>query len=184
MVTLVLLLFLLFGFLMGLKRGFILQVFHLVGFIIAFTVAVVYYSKLATRLELWIPYPELSGDGTWAHFLQSLPLEKGFYNAIAFAIIFFAAKIILQIIASMLDFVTYLPILHSINKIGGAILGFVEVYLIMFIILYIFALTPMASVQSWINDSSLALFIVEHTPFLSEKVKILWLSQMNSILNI
>ncbi|HLR41192.1 MAG TPA: CvpA family protein [Virgibacillus sp.] len=184
MVTLVLLLFLLFGFLMGLKRGFILQVFHLVGFIIAFIVAVVYYGKLAPRLALWIPYPELSGDSSWAQFLQSLPLEKGFYNAIAFAIIFFATKIVLQIIASMLNFVTYLPILHSINKLGGAILGFVEVYLILFIILYILALTPIAGVQSWINDSSLALFIVEHTPFLSEKVKTLWLSQMNSILNV
>src|SRR5699024_7609731 len=113
MFTLVLLLFLLFVFLMGLKRGFVLQLFHLAGFIIAFIVAVVYYGKLAPRLALWIPYPELSGDGSWTQTLQSLPLEKGFYNAIAFAIIFFATKIVLQIIASMLNFVTYLPILHS-----------------------------------------------------------------------
>src|SRR5690625_3305579 len=184
MVTLVLLLFLLFGFLMGLKRGFVLQVFHLVGFIIAFIVAVVYYGKLAPQLALWIPYPELSGDSSWAAFLQSMPLEKGFYNAIAFAIIFFAAKIVLQIIASMLDFVTRLPILNSVNKLAGAVLGFAEIYLILFIILYILALTPMAGVQSWINDSSLALFIVEHTPFLSEKVKTLWFAQIDSILNI
>src|SRR5699024_7740922 len=155
MVTLVLLMFLLFGYLMGLKRGFILQVFHLVGLIIAYIVAVVYYGKLALRLALWIPYQELSVDSSWPQFLPSLLLEKRCYNAIAFAIFFFATKIVLQIIASMLNFVTYLPILHSINKLGGAILGFVEVYLILFIILYILALTPIAGVQSWINDSSL-----------------------------
>lgn len=182
MVTLILLLLLVFGFLIGLKRGFILQVFHLIGFILAFVVAIVYYSKLAPKLALWIPYPELSSDSSWADFLQSMPLEKGFYNAIAFAIIFFAAKIVLQIIASMLDFVTHLPILNSINKLAGAILGFVEIYLILFIILYILALTPMSGVQSWINDSSLALFMIEHTPFLSEKVKTLWFAQIGSML--
>lgn len=182
MITIILLLFLLFGFLMGLKRGFILQLFHLAGFIIAFIAAVMYYSKLAPKLALWIPYPELS-DSSWADFLQAMPLEKGFYNAIAFAIIFFAVKIILQIIASMLDFVTKLPVLNSVNKLGGAVLGFVEVYLILFVILYILALTPMANVQSWINHSKLALFIIEYTPFLSDKVKTMWLSQMDTIMN-
>lgn len=184
MLTIILLLFLLFGILMGLKRGFILQTFHLMGFIISFIVAIVYYNKLASKLALWIPYPELPSDSAWADFLQALPLEKGFYNAIAFAIIFFAVKIILQIIASMLDFVTKLPILNSVNKLGGAVLGFVEVYLILFVILYILALTPIASVQSWINDSNLALFIIEYTPFLSDKVKTMWLSQIDTILNV
>jgi uncharacterized membrane protein required for colicin V production len=181
MVTLLLLLFLFFGFLMGLKRGFILQVFHLAGFIIAFIVAAVYYDKLAPGLTLWIPYPEISGDSGWAAFLQSMPLEKGFYNAIAFAIIFFAAKIVLQIIASMLDFVTKLPILNSVNKLGGAILGFAEVYLILFIILYILALTPVSGAQDWINDSTLALFMIEHTPYLSEKIQSLWFAAVSNI---
>src|SRR5699024_7981033 len=99
-------------------------------------------------------------------------------------IIVWGTKMGLQVIASMLNFVTYLPILHSINKLGGAILGFVEVYLSLFIILYILALTPIAGVQSWIKDSPLALFIVEHTPLHTGKVKTLWLSQMNSLLNV
>src|SRR5699024_3956259 len=173
MIDLILLVLLLFGFLMGLKRGFILQSFHLIGFIVAFVVAAVYYDTIAAKLSLWIPYPELSSDNEWAAFLQSAPLEKAFYYAIAFAII----KIILQIIASMLDFVASLPILNSINQIAGAILGFLEIYLIIFVVLFILALTPIGNIQEWINDSFIALFIIDHTPYLSEKVKTLWRSE-------
>lgn len=180
MVDFILIILLIFGFLMGLKRGFILQAFHLIGFIVAFSVAALYYNSIAEKLSLWIPYPELSDEGAWAAFLQSSSMENAFYNAIAFAIIFFAVKIILQIIASMLDFVASLPILRSLNKIAGAFLGFIEVYLILFVILFILALTPMANIQGWINDSSIGLFIIEHTPYLSEKVKSLWFMELGS----
>lgn len=183
MVTIILLLLLIFGFFVGLKRGFILQLFHLVGFIIAFIFAALYYDQLAIKLALWIPYPELPDDSAWADFLQNLPLEIAFYNAIAFAIIFFAIKIVLQIIASMLDFVAELPVLHSVNKLLGGMLGFIEIYLIIFIILYILALTPLSNVQSWINNSGLAMLIVEHTPLFSEKLKDLWFTHVEGLIH-
>ncbi|MFC2948601.1 CvpA family protein [Virgibacillus sediminis] len=178
----ILILLLVFGFLMGLKRGFILQLFHLVGFIIAFIVAVMYYDEFGTRLALWVPYPDLGDEHAWAEFLQELPLESGFYNAVAFAIIFFAVKMILQIIASMLDFVASIPILRSVNKLLGSVLGFVEIYLLLFIVLYILALTPVAEIQSWINGSAIALFILEHTPYFSEKITELWFAHVAGIL--
>lgn len=166
---------------MGLKRGFILQLLHLIGFIVAFIVAVVYYRPLAEKVSLFIPYPELKGDSGWISFLDALPLEQGFYNAIAFAIIFFGVKIILQIIATMLDFVAALPILSMINRLLGAILGFVEVYLIVFVLLFITALTPLDFVQDWINHSSIAQFMIEHTPILSKKIVDLWFSTIGAI---
>ncbi|HLR08356.1 MAG TPA: CvpA family protein [Bacillota bacterium] len=180
MVDIILFLLLIFGLLMGLKRGFILQVLHLTGFIIAFVVAVLYYDQLASKLSLWIPYPELSNDSAWAVFLNALPLETAFYNAISFALIFFVAKLALQLIASMLDFVASLPVLNSLNRILGAVLGFLEVYLIIFIVLSILALTPAENVQAWIADSPLALFIIEHTPYLSAKLKTLWFSDVEN----
>ncbi|WP_085991744.1 CvpA family protein [Oceanobacillus senegalensis] len=176
MFTLILMMILIFGFLMGLKRGFVLQFLHLIGFVVAFIVAAMYYDTIGSRIALWVPYPELQDDSILANFLQTLPVEGAFYNAIAFALIFFVVKIILQIIASMLDFVASIPILNSVNKLLGAILGFLEVYLLAFIILYILALTPVGTVQEWINGSSLALFILEQTPYFSEKVLELWFS--------
>lgn len=174
------------GFLVGLKRGFILQFFHLVSFFVAFILAVMYYDKISPHLALWIPYPDLASDSSWAVFLRELPLENAFYNAVAFAFIFFATKVILQIIASMLDFVAELPVIHSLNKLLGAVLGFLEVYFILFIILFILALTPLAIVQDWLNSSPVALFMIEQTPYFSKKIYDLWFtiiesSIMNSI---
>lgn len=88
MISLLLLLILLFGFLMGLKRGFVLQLMHLVGFIVAFIVAAVNYKKLAGYLAHWIPYPELNENAMWAVFNSTMPLESAFYNGIAFVLIF------------------------------------------------------------------------------------------------
>jgi len=178
MISLILIILLLFGFLMGLKRGFILQLLHLIGFIVAFIVARIYYKPLAKELVSWIPYPEIGSDHGWAMFLNSMPLENAFYNAVAFALIFFVTKIILQIIASMLDFVSRLPIVRHLNKLLGAILGFVEVYLIMFILLYIVALLPLESIQARLADSFVATWIVEKTPYLSHAVESMWFTEI------
>lgn len=178
MISLIILLVLIFGFFMGLKRGFILQMMHLLGFVASFIVATLYFKKLAGHLSLWIPYPELSGDKVWAVFLNTMPLENAFYNAISFAIIFFATKIVLQIIASMLDFLARLPVLRHLNKILGAALGFVEVYFLTFIILFILALLPMEAIQLRIQGSTVAKLIIESTPFLSKAVESLWFTEM------
>ncbi|MFC4403723.1 CvpA family protein [Gracilibacillus xinjiangensis] len=166
--------FLVIGFFVGLKRGLILQVLHLASFIIAFVIAALYYKDIAPKLEMWIPYPQLSEDTPWAVFLGNLPLETAYYNAIAFGILFFVTKIVLQIIATMLDFVANLPLLGLVNSWLGAILGFIEVYLIIFVLLYIAALAPVPQVQEWLEASSLARFIIEQTPVLSEKIRDIW----------
>lgn len=174
MLNIIIIAFLIFGLLRGLKRGFILQSVHLFGFIISFIIAVLNYDKLSPHLSLWIPYPELSGDSTWALFLQALPLETGFYNGIAFVLIFFISKILLQIIAAMLDFIAELPLLNSANSILGAVLGFIEVYLIVFVLLYISALIPLEIIQTNLEHSTIAQGIIEKTPYLSGKIKDLW----------
>lgn len=170
MLNFILIIALLFGLFIGMNRGFILQVFHLIGFVAAFAIAVMYYDDLANELKLWIPYQELSSNELWPDFLQVLPVETAFYSIVSFALIFFVAKIILQIIATMLDFVASIPLIKSVNKSLGAILGFLEVYLIAFIVLYVLALAPVETIQTMLDDSSLAMFILEKTPYFSNKV--------------
>ncbi|ENH97037.1 hypothetical protein J416_07572 [Gracilibacillus halophilus YIM-C55.5] len=171
MVSIILLALLIMGFFVGLKRGFILQLLHLTSFVIAFLVAAVYFDDLASKLELWVPYPEFPEGESWAIFLDTLPLEAAFYNAIAFAVLFFVTKIVLQILATMLDFVADLPILNFINSWLGAILGFVEFYFILFVILYLLALAPLPEIQALIEGSGVANFMLEHTPILSERLQ-------------
>ncbi|MEQ6375717.1 CvpA family protein [Bacillaceae bacterium S4-13-58] len=178
MIDLILLLILIFGVFTGLKRGFILQLFHLTSFIIAFIVAVVYYDRVAPVLEMWIPYPSFN-EGSWALFLDSLPLEYAFYNGIAFFAIFFVVKIFLHIIASMIDFIAHFPILRQANGLLGGILGFIETYFLLFIFLYLVALLPVGFIQDIMKDSSIAKFMIEHTPVVSKEIKSLWFEQVS-----
>jgi uncharacterized membrane protein required for colicin V production len=180
MVNLAIIIILIFGFLVGLKRGFILQVIHLIGFIVAFVVAHMYYDELAPKLTLWIPYPSFSTDSTFQLLLDNGNLELAYYRAISFVGIFFAAKIALQIIGNMLDFVANLPILKTLNVWAGGFLGFIEVYLLLFIVLYIAALLPIDAVQNALGDSGLANMIVEHTPYFSSQIKELWIEYIAS----
>lgn len=175
MLDLAVLAILVMGFIVGLKRGFILQTIHLVGFIVAFIVAYLYYEQLAPKLTLWIPYPNLGSNATLNLIFDNANLESAYYRAIAFAAIFFAVKIMLQIVGSMLDFVSNLPILHQLNVWAGGLLGLVEVYLVMFIILYIAALLPIQAIQDPLNDSILAENIIKNTPVFSQQIKQLWI---------
>ncbi len=102
-------------------------------------------------------------------------LENAYYRGIAFVMIFFAVKIVLQIIGSMLDFIAHLPLLKQFNKLAGGFLGFLEVYLILFIVLYIGALIPIESIQDGLHNSLLAEAIIKHTPILSQDIKELWI---------
>ncbi|GIN38707.1 CvpA family protein [Heyndrickxia sp. FSL K6-6286] len=179
MINLVILLILVIGFFVGLKRGFILQLIHITGFIIAFIIAYMYFKDLAPHLKLWIPYPALDDNNSIAMLLKGMNLETAYYRAIAFAIIFFAVKIILHIIGSALDFVARLPIIKPLNIWAGGILGFVEVYLIIFILLYIAALLPIDSIQTSLDQSFIAKGIIKNTPFLSKQIEEWWITNIS-----
>ncbi|MED4016260.1 CvpA family protein [Sutcliffiella cohnii] len=166
------------GLIVGVRRGFIMQVVHLSGFIGAFFVAFIFYEKLAPNLKLWVPMPSFGDPASAVLLFEATNLDVAYYRAIAFALLFFGSRIAFQIIGSMLDFLAHLPILKTVNGWAGGILGFVEVYLLVFVLLYIGALVPLDAVQASISDSSMAKSIVEHTPVFSTKLKELWIGYM------
>jgi uncharacterized membrane protein required for colicin V production len=173
MLDLAILFLLVIGFFIGLKRGFILQAIHMTGFIIAIIIAYIYYDQIAPKLTLWIPYPNF-GSGNMQMLFDNPNIEDAYYRAIAFVAIFFAVRILLQIIGTMFDFVANLPVLKTLNVWAGGILGIVEVYLSLFILLYIVALLPIEMIQGPLNDSVIASGIIKHTPIFSEQLKQWW----------
>ncbi|MBS4216914.1 CvpA family protein [Bacillus sp. FJAT-49711] len=175
MLDLILVVILVFGFLIGLRRGFILQLIHMIGFIVSLIIAYKYYEDLAPLLKLWIPYPNLGGNDTIKMLLDGVSFDTAFYRVIAFAIIFFAVRIVLGIIGSALDIVASLPIIKAINIWAGGILGLIEMYLLIFILLYIAALVPIAMIQTALMDSTIADAILKNTPYFSEEVQKWWL---------
>lgn len=174
MLDIILIILLLLGVIFGLKRGLILQLLHMIGFVVSFIVAYMYYADLAPKLTLWIPYPSIDVNHPIQMFFKDLPFDLVFYRAIAFVAIFIATRIVLSIIASIFDLVASLPVLSSLNRIGGAILGFVEMYLYILILLYITALIPLEVIQNPINQSSLVDVIINKTPYFSESIQKWW----------
>ncbi|WP_316570909.1 CvpA family protein [Neobacillus sp. YIM B06451] len=175
MLDLALIIIFIFGFLIGLKRGFILQLFHLAGFVGAYIVAYLYYDSLAPKLKLWIPYPTLGDSSPLSLFASSNGMEEAYYRAFAFIAIFIAVKVLVQIIGSMLDFIAHLPILRTLNVWAGGLLGVAEVYLIVLLLLYIAALVPMDAIQKPLEESAIAEAIIKHTPIISQQLKELWI---------
>ena len=80
----------------------------------------------------------------------------------------------MQIVASIFDFIAYLPVLGTVNRWLGALFGMIENYLIMFILLYILALLPVASIQSLMSKSLLSGLILEHTPIITSMFQNWW----------
>lgn len=174
MLDIILLILLIAGIIVGAKRGLIVQLIHMVGFVAAFVVAYLYYKPLAEYFVLWVPYPVVDESSRFSIAVEQLDLDQTFYQLVSFALIFFVVKFGLQLIASMFDFLKYLPVLGFVSKILGAVLGFIEIYIILFIFIYIMALLPVDMVQNHIEGSGIAQAMLEHTPYFSEKVKEWW----------
>ena len=162
------------SFIIGAKRGLIVQLINIASFFIALIVAIVYYKPLADKFVLWIPYPGFTEGSTMTLVLESLDVDRTFYRVFAFALLFFAVKIALQILGSMFDFLTYLPILSSLNYLLGAVLCFIEAYVILFIGLYVVALLPIESVQAIIDSSFITGLMLEHTPIITSIFQNWW----------
>lgn len=174
MLDIILLIIFAASILVGLKRGFIVQAIHLASFFVALIVAYIYYKPLAEKFVLWIPYPGVTDSSSMVLVLDSLNVDETFYRIIAFAIIFFVVKIALQILGSIFDFITYLPILNSVNRILGAILCFIEFYFLLFILMYVLALIPMGPIQDLMDGSFIANLMLEHTPIFTDMVRDWW----------
>ncbi|WP_018664911.1 CvpA family protein [Heyndrickxia acidiproducens] len=175
MVNIAIIVLLFLGFLNGKRQGFIRRAIHLTGFVAAAFVAYSLYDELAEKLKLWIPYPSFSDSSSYALLLDQSNMETAFYRIIAFAILFFAVRLFLTIIGSSLTFVAQLPVLKQLNGWAGGLLGFAELYLILFIILYIGSLLPVDSIQTALNQSAVAGAMINNTPYISNLAKQWWM---------
>lgn len=71
-------------------------------------------------------------------------------------------------ILSMFDSLTNIPVLKQVKGLLGGIFGFIEMYIFVFLILFLAAFAPVQSIQDAIANSSLATFMIQHTPLLAE----------------
>ncbi|EUJ24690.1 CvpA family protein [Listeria grandensis] len=163
----IILILLIGGFINGYRNGVLRQLIITIGYLLSFFVAYKYYEALAPHIT-FIPYPELEKSNDLYAVLDALHTEDAYYNSIAFLMIFLVAVIVVHMIASLFKGVTKVPVLRQVNGLIGAVLGVLQTYLVLFLLLYVGAIFPAEWAQNAITGSSVAEWILENTPILSE----------------
>jgi len=87
-------------------------------------------------------------------------------NAGAFIVVFIVVNIAIRILAVLLDIISKLPVLNTLNKTGGAVVGFLQGMLVIWIlciVLMAFSSTDIAKdIYAQINESKLLTYIYDN----------------------
>ncbi len=143
----------------GWRRGLIKSLVNLIGLI---AIVIISYSlriPLANFLIDKLPF--FSYGGLTA-------LNVLIYNVLSFIFIFIILYCVLNIVIALTGFIDTLLKFTVIwiipSKIGGAIVGFVEAWVFVFLVLFVLASFNISA--SWIIDSKASNFVLDHTPLI------------------
>lgn len=174
MIDLFIIILLAIGFIMGAKRGVIVQGMHVASMVISIIVALIFYKSLAEKFVFWVPYPSIESTTKTALDLSEIDIDGTFYQIFAFALLYFTVKLIVKLIITFFDHYAYLPAFESTNRIVGGLLGLVEYYMTIFIVLYLLALLSFEFLVARMQNSILGKLIVEYTPGLTQLMQKWW----------
>lgn len=167
--TLLLLILLVIGMVIGYRRGVILQSLHLIGTISAIIIAAMNYEKLASRFDMVMPYPSTAETLTNPLLPEVDNAELAFYRMVAFFMIFVVAKIVIQLIVSAFDYLQQINAFGTVGDVLGTILGIIEMIYILVVLLMMAAVIPLEGVQTMMENSGFAQFLMENTFVISDK---------------
>ncbi len=94
-------------------------------------------------------------------------------------LILFIGGLITRFIGIFVHRLTYIPILKQVDWLAGGILSLIVAYVTIFLLLQFIAFVPVDMVQNQFSGNSLARFIVEQTPFLTNKMHDFWITNLN-----
>lgn len=154
---------LLFGTLLGFKRGMISSLFSCIGLIIIICLSFLLKNVLSEFMYLHFPFFNFTSGLTLLNILV--------YEGISFLIIFSILLIIYKLLlflTKIIDKIIKATIILAIpSKIIGAIFGFIESYLIVFIVCFLCVMFHIKEVET----SSFVEPILTKTPIISEYTK-------------
>ena len=162
---LVIIIFLLFGGLIGYKQGFTKSLVNCIGYIVIVVLAFVLKDPIGTFMMLNFPFFDFFGLIKGASVVNIL-----IYEVLAFFIVFSILLIVLKFLlvaTTIFEKILSMTIILGIpSKILGAIVGIIKNYIIVFVVLYVLAL-PTFSNLAFIKSSEYKNVILENTPVLS-----------------
>lgn len=163
-IDVVIILFILSGAVIGLKRGFTKQLVSSLGFLIIVVLSFMLKNPISVFFYEQLPFFKFSG------IIKGVTvLNIALYEMLAFFIVFSILTIIYKLLlfaTSIFEKVlTFTIILGIPSKILGAILGLIESYIWVFIMIYILSF-PTFNIEIF-NNSKLKDPILKETPLLS-----------------
>ena len=163
LISILIIALLVFGVYEGQKKGLLKTLIGLIGLI---AIVIISYSlriPLANFLIDKMPFFNFGGPLAGLTTLNIL-----LYNLIAFIVIFVVLYCVLNIIISLTNFIDTLLKFTVIwvipSKIGGALLGFIETWIFVFLALFI--LVQFNTTSEIITNSKVANIVLDNTPLI------------------
>lgn len=167
MIDIIIILLFLMTATVGLKRGVLKELVYFVGTILIFFIAFKFKDSLGTMLCKYFPFFEFGGK-----IKGLVSLNIFIYESLAFLIIitvlYGVFNIVLSVTGIMQKIVNITVILAIPSKIIGFIIGFIECYFIMFIILVLFAV-PFKQLPGY-TESKLVDKIMNDSPVMTKDI--------------
>lgn len=159
-----LVIFIVLGTYMGARKGLIKSAIGFVGLVAIVIISFYLKTGLASFLIDKLPFFNFGGS---LEGLTSINILV--YNIIAFVFIFIMLSCVLNIVIAVTGFIDTLLKFTVIwiipSKIGGAIIGFLEAWVYIFLVVFILGQIRVTS--SWVDDSKIGDFILNHTPVMN-----------------
>ena len=163
-IDIIIVLFLLAGALLGFKTGAIQSIASLVGIVIVIVLAYILKNPISELMYTYLPFFKLGGVFKGITVINIL-----IYEAIAFFIVLSVLGtllgIILKITGVISKIVDYSIILTLPSKIIGIVVGFLESYVLIFIVLFL--LSQFSGTNELLKESKLTNLILTKTPYTS-----------------
>ena len=158
----IIILFLLTGAVLGFKRGAIQTLATLIGTILIIIIAYYLKNPLSVFLYTYLPFFKLGGIFNGITVINIL-----IYEAIAFLIVLGILSVLLSVILKITGILSKI-VDHSIiltlpSKLIGIAVGFLEAYVFLFVLLFIFSQFSFSSTV--LKDSKYTNIILSKTPF-------------------
>ena len=158
---------LLFGALIGFKRGIIKSAVSFIGLIIVLVLAFTLKNPLSEFMYTHLPFFNIGGAFAGVTILNIL-----IYEIIAFLILVVLFGTILKLVVMITGIVEKILdltiILGFFSKIAGLVFGFVEAYVIIFFTLFI--CYNFTNISNYIDEGTITSRILNSTPVLSESI--------------
>lgn len=140
----------------GYRQGFLRQLFNLLSLVIALVAAWAGYQDLAHQLASLFSIPVLKIT-VGSLELGMLPLK-----ILSFLLLFFAVRLLIRWLGSLLGIVHAIPVLSTVNRWLGLCLSVMKTALILFLLFSLISLFP--GLENTISGSWMASKILEWSP--------------------